>query len=134
MCHLKEGDYFGEGALRTNSKRAATITASGPVTLLTLNRQKFSELFGGDKLQVKFAKRVAVSAEAYDAEKEHQASVPKDAMKKKTAEQKQFILEVVKRNILFKNLDLAQCSEIVDEMWLKQVNPGVSIIRQGKAH
>ena len=43
LCELKKGDYFGEAALRTNSKRAATITAKTDTLCLTLNRQKFSE-------------------------------------------------------------------------------------------
>jgi CRP-like cAMP-binding protein len=52
LCELKKGDYFGEGALRSNSKRAATISARGPCTCLTLSRARFKALLGDDKLQV----------------------------------------------------------------------------------
>lgn len=83
-------------------------------------------------VQVKFAKRVAVSAEAYDPQKEARSHVPKNAVRDKTPEQKQAILEVIKRNILFKNLDLQQCSEIVDQMWLRRVAKQQDIIRQGE--
>ena len=40
------GDTFGERALLKNEVRAATCTASGPVTVLYLNRENFNALLG----------------------------------------------------------------------------------------
>ncbi len=129
LCQLKQGDYFGEGALRTSAKRAATIVSKGASVCLTLNRHKFKELFGERKIE--FAKRLAVSSEKFDASKESSNSIPKNAVKEKTSKQRNHILEVIRRNVLFKELDVNQCGQIVNEMWLRQVEVGTSIIKQG---
>jgi CRP-like cAMP-binding protein len=60
LATLKPFDYFGERAMQTGAKRAATIAAVGRCTLLVMTRDKFEELFGKQKLNVKFAKRTAV--------------------------------------------------------------------------
>lgn len=78
-----------------------------------------------------FAKRVGVSAEVYEGASAPTSGAPSEQAKQKTDEQRKAILEVMVRNMLFKNLDTAQCEAIVDEMWLKDVQKGVSVIRQG---
>jgi hypothetical protein len=40
------GDYFGEIALLTNRSRACTVTAVGPVKVLTLQRKTFNRVMG----------------------------------------------------------------------------------------
>eukprot|EP00753_Platysulcus_tardus_P016257 PLAT5565.1.p1 GENE.PLAT5565.1~~PLAT5565.1.p1 ORF type:complete len:720 (-),score=419.53 PLAT5565.1:286-2445(-) len=44
--HLTRGDFFGEKALLTEEKRAATILATTPVTCLSMNRTDFVALLG----------------------------------------------------------------------------------------
>jgi len=43
---LTEGDFFGELALLNSDKRAATVTATAPTTVLTLTRAQFTRLLG----------------------------------------------------------------------------------------
>jgi CRP-like cAMP-binding protein len=134
LCQLTRHDYFGERALiEANSKRAATIAAIGPLICFVMNREKFVELFGKDKLNVTFAKRTAVSAETYDPKKEQKESsiVVSAADRAKSADQKAMILNVVRSSLLFQNLDAQQQEKVVDEMWLKTVNTGETIIKQG---
>lgn len=131
LCELAKGEYFGEAALLSKCTRLATITAIQPTTCLTLDRSKFSELFQNKVLKVNFAKRVGVSAEVYEGASAPTSGAPSEQAKQKTDEQRKAILEVMVRNMLFKNLDTAQCEAIVDEMWLKDVQKGVSVIRQG---
>jgi len=132
LCKLQKGDYFGEGALLTNSARAATIQSVSPVCVLCLDRQQFQTLFGEKRLAINFAKRKAVSAEPYNPEKENKEQhIPKDAFQTKNAEQKQLILNVVQKNILFGKMSLEQKDKIVEHMWLKQVSKGTSVIKQG---
>jgi len=45
---LSMGDYFGERALIKKEKRAATIVAKTSVKMLTLLKQEFTELIGGE--------------------------------------------------------------------------------------
>eukprot|EP00462_Mataza_sp_D1_P016699 CAMPEP_0175156706 /NCGR_PEP_ID=MMETSP0087-20121206/21765_1 /TAXON_ID=136419 /ORGANISM="Unknown Unknown, Strain D1" /LENGTH=787 /DNA_ID=CAMNT_0016444173 /DNA_START=31 /DNA_END=2394 /DNA_ORIENTATION=+ len=131
LAKLQPSDYFGEKALLNDTPRAASVRADGPCVVLSLDRKKFVNLFGQSKLKVKFGKRVGVSAETHDPNAPRTSSVPSDAVRTKTAAQRAVILEVVKRNILFKSLDLSQCNTIVDEMWRKVVSEGTSIIKQG---
>lgn len=44
--YTKPGDYFGERSLIKNQVRAATVTASGPVVVLFLDRSAFINLLG----------------------------------------------------------------------------------------
>jgi len=43
---LTRGDFFGELALLSSDKRAATVTAVNPVTVLSLKRDEFTRLLG----------------------------------------------------------------------------------------
>eukprot|EP00457_Paulinella_chromatophora_P001185 gb/GEZN01001187.1/.p1 GENE.gb/GEZN01001187.1/~~gb/GEZN01001187.1/.p1 ORF type:complete len:817 (-),score=181.49 gb/GEZN01001187.1/:268-2718(-) len=56
VARYKAGDYFGERALVTNDKRAATVTTVGPVDCLYLDRTSFTQLLG--PLQDIFSERV----------------------------------------------------------------------------
>ena len=60
---LKSGDYLGERALLNSAPRAATVTAIVPTTCLFWSADNFFKLFTRSHLNIKFAKRVAVSAE-----------------------------------------------------------------------
>jgi CRP-like cAMP-binding protein len=41
LAVLKEGEFFGEMALMTREVRSATVRASGPVRVLTVDRKRF---------------------------------------------------------------------------------------------
>ena len=43
---LTRGDFFGELALLSSDKRAATVTATKPTTVLSLKRDEFTRLLG----------------------------------------------------------------------------------------
>ena len=43
---LARGDFFGELALLSSDKRAATVTATKPTRLLSLKRDEFTRLLG----------------------------------------------------------------------------------------
>ena len=51
ICKLGKGDSFGEQALYVTSKRAASVVADEPVTLLSLGRDNLTKILG-DKIQV----------------------------------------------------------------------------------
>lgn len=126
---LGPGEYFGETALLSEVKRTATIEAEDDVIALTLDRHKFSDLFSKKKLNVTFAKRVAISSEAHDQTEEEAKSHSNIA---KTAEKRQLVLDAVRQNMLFKNLEESQQLLVVDQMWLQDVKMGQSIIKQGE--
>ncbi|CAN6665367.1 cAMP-dependent protein kinase regulatory subunit [Trichomonascus vanleenenianus] len=46
VAKLKKGDYFGEIALLNDSPRQATVTATGPLKLVTLGKSGFQRLLG----------------------------------------------------------------------------------------
>lgn len=58
---LRSGDFFGEAALISNNKRAATVTAQGDCVMLCLDRDSFIKIFGNKLNQ--FVKRNAITAE-----------------------------------------------------------------------
>lgn len=47
LCHLEEGDFFGEIALLNRGVRTATVTARSLVVLLSVSRPVFDELLVG---------------------------------------------------------------------------------------
>ena len=57
---LKRADFFGELALISADKRAATVTAVAPTTVLTLTREQFTRLLGPLQASVS-----AAGSEAY---------------------------------------------------------------------
>ena len=45
LARLRPGDYFGEMAVLTGEPRSASVMALGDVTLVTMDREAFAELF-----------------------------------------------------------------------------------------
>ena len=132
LCVLKSADYFGEQALVNNSKRMATITAhNGDTTCLTLNRERFHQLFNSDRLNITFVKRAAVSAETYDPTvKTSASSIPDEALVK-TPAQKSMLINVANNSLLFASLNGEQRSAVVDQMYIKSVAANTAVITQG---
>lgn len=129
LGRLKAGDYFGEVALLSSTRRGATVSALTDLDCLYLRRQDFTEMFGSHRLNVQFAKRKAVSSERVP--ENYTPSVPVGAQKEKDGKTKQLILNAVKFNVLFMNLSSAHQSMIVDEMYQMSVRKGVAVITQG---
>jgi len=134
IAQLGPGDYFGEAALLSDSARLASVLAADKVSVLSLTRDKFNELFksGNKKLKVAFAKRMAVSADTA-SNKNYTASIPAGATKTKTEAVKQFILGAVQYNVLFMNLTPEHTRALIDEMYKTEIKEGVSAIVQGDA-
>lgn len=126
---LKAGDFFGETALINNKKRGATVTALVRVTCWYLTRDNFNSLFGSEKLNVRFAKRKAVSAEKRT---NYTPTMPAGATKAKSPGTRSLILAAVKDNVLFMNLDKDHKNKIIDEMYRMEVKNGTSVIVQGE--
>ena len=134
LCLLKTYDYMGETALQSSAnRRMATITATKETVCFTMERSKFSALFGKDKLNVTFAKRQAVSAETYtpDAQSNVKHTEVSAADRHKSTKQRDMILAVVKTSILFNALNPEQQASVVDTMWLKKCTQQETVIRQG---
>jgi len=129
LGRLKKGDFFGETALITSSRRGATVRALGDVKCFYLDRKSFHSLFGKDRLNIQFAKRKAISAEQTSST--YTPQIPQNAVKKKTAEVRKLILGAVKFNVMFMGLDLEHQQKIVDQMYRTEVKKGTSIIKQG---
>lgn len=133
ISRLKSGDYFGETAIqhRNDYQRGATISALGSCVCYSIEIVTFRQMFG-DKLNVNVSKRTAVSAEAYNPDSKQTGSmVPPDADRSKTDEQRQSILAAIRSSMLFSQLSSDQQNQVVDEMWLRPVPQGQSIITQG---
>jgi len=128
IAQLKKGDYFGEKALLTNEPRGATVRAKGKCVCLTLDREQFVKLFGAT-FNIQFAKRQGISAESGAHVQVY--VVPANAVRKKTNEQRARIFKALKSNVIFGHIDDEQHKRIVDEMWLKDIAAGTSIIKQG---
>lgn len=70
VFHYKEGNFFGERALLENQKRAATVRATTPVTVLSLDRATFVELLGDvDMLRKQIENQNQINAELQKLEK-----------------------------------------------------------------
>jgi len=133
LARLKEGDFFGETALLTNAKRAASVTAIGATQCLYLERALFMEIFGPHRLNVQFAKRKAVAAEKADTlnNQTYVSKIPSNAVKEKDAATTSLNLGAMKDNVLFMNLDNEHKQQVVAEMWRSEVKEGESVIKQG---
>ena len=46
VARLQEGHYFGEISLLTSKARQATVTASGPLDVLSMDRKTFKRVMG----------------------------------------------------------------------------------------
>uniref|UniRef100_A0A6A7G739 cGMP-dependent protein kinase n=1 Tax=Hirondellea gigas TaxID=1518452 RepID=A0A6A7G739_9CRUS len=131
LAHLERNDYFGETALTSEEPRGATVAAEGTLVCLKLGKSAFTSLFGGQRLNVQFAKRNAISAEVFEAQAMAMDTEKRD--REKGNETKELIRDAVTKNILFANLDVVQLTEIVDAMYRKNVPSGDTIITQGES-
>jgi len=76
---LAMGDYFGERALIKREKRAATIVAKTSVNMLTLSKQDFTELVGGEIFRKKLTSYeiVPISEDVKVEDEEAKDSAPR---------------------------------------------------------
>lgn len=134
VAQLGKGDYFGEAALLSDSKRLASVVAIQLTKVLSLSRDKFNELFKSDGKTVKvaFAKRMAVS-DAHTTTKDWKGKMPTGATKDKSETTKQFILGAVQYNVLFMNLSPEHTRALIDEMYKTEIKAGTNAIVQGDA-
>lgn len=130
LAVLHTGDYFGEAALINNSTRGATVTATGNVKCLYLDRKSFNTLFSRDRLNVQFVKRKAISAENND--KSGVFRPPADAVKTKDAKTFELLRRAVQSNILFLDLSPEHTTRILSEMYRREIKAGTDIITQGE--
>lgn len=128
---LKTGDYLGERALLDGGGgvRAATVTAIAATTCLYWSKEAFYKLFTKSQLNIRFAKRVAISAENMGSAQSF--SAPANAVRKKTSKQIDMIKEVMYANVLFRGLDEDHLKKVIDEMYLVEFKPGQVPIKQG---
>ena len=135
IAQLKEGDFFGETALINNAKRGASVSAgTAGVEVLYLEKKNFDSLFGADRLNVQFAKRQAVSAEKQSVgggSSAAAASAAAGGVTEKSVESIKLIHATISGNILFLNLDPDLLSQIISQMYRKEIPAGTNAIVQG---
>jgi cAMP-dependent protein kinase regulator len=78
-----------------------------------------------------YGRRKSVSAEGYDPEADEDDEEDDRIVHGKTDEQRQRLINVVEKMLLFKSLDSDQMSQILDAMFEKVVEPGENIIVEG---
>jgi cGMP-dependent protein kinase len=125
VASLKQGDYFGEGALLWDEPRAATITAETTLSTLKITREKFQSLGLNEKLQ--FANRKAVGGGGGRA-LETKAPSPK------TPEERKLMSTALKANENLQtmvSLDDGKIKELTDAAWKETVTAGKMIIEEG---
>jgi len=137
IARLKEGDFFGEAALLNDSKRGATVVADVDTRCYFLERQQFNDLLGSDKLNVKFAKRQAISAEKMTVfqsnnNNNNRSLAPANAVREKTPETINLLQAALAENVLFRELQPEHRNKIIAEMWKSDVKAGVRAITQGE--
>lgn len=125
VASLKASDYFGEQALINKTQRDATVVASGDLVCLKLDSANFQSL---RKLNVRFAKRGAISAESLSLLRR---KIFKDRIRKKSAETRDFLRDSLRSHMLFSELGESQHQRIVDEMYRIKVAKGTKLIVQG---
>lgn len=130
LGRLGTGDYFGEAGLLSNAPRGATVTATTTVDTFYLEKKKFDSTFSKDKLNVHFAKRMAVSAEKTTTP-QSVPKIPKDAVKTKTPAQQDLIMKAIQDNVLFMPLKDEHKRNVVAEMYRHAFKKGTDAIRQG---
>eukprot|EP00928_Gymnodinium_smaydae_P026769 TRINITY_DN2091_c0_g2_i1.p1 TRINITY_DN2091_c0_g2~~TRINITY_DN2091_c0_g2_i1.p1 ORF type:complete len:783 (+),score=222.21 TRINITY_DN2091_c0_g2_i1:297-2351(+) len=125
VATLKDGDYFGEGALLKDEARTASIIAKTDVKALKITRESFMKLGLNTKLE--FPKRAAVGG---GAAKEPPIKPPVS----KTPEERAMMTEALKKNEnlnTIMNMDDAKCSQMIDLMWTDTVEANTAIITEG---
>ena len=132
IAALKEGDFFGETALINNAKRGASVSAGvGGVEVLYLEKKNFDSLFGAERLNVQFAKRQAVSAEKHSVGASSSQTPAAGGATEKSVESIKLIHATISGNILFLNLDPDLLSQIISQMYRKEIPAGTNAIVQG---
>lgn len=126
---LKDGDYFGEMALQNNQPRGATVRAITDVSTFFMHRDEFHRIFTDSN--VKFAKRVAISAETQKG-REGEYKLPPNAVTTKDINTTILILKAVKGNVLFSGLDREARAKVVVEMYRVDMKAGETPIHQGE--
>jgi CRP-like cAMP-binding protein len=126
---LKDGDYFGEMALQNNQPRGATVRALTDASTFFMHRDEFHRIFTDSN--VKFAKRVAISAETQKG-REGDYKLPANAVTTKDINTTILILEAVKTNVLFSGLDRETRTKVVVEMYRLDIKTGEVPIQQGE--
>lgn len=81
--------------------------------------------------QRNYSRRKSVSAEGYDPEEDDDDDEEDRIVHGKTDEQRQRLINVVEKMLLFKSLDSDQMSQVLDAMFEKCVEPGEKIIVEG---
>jgi len=128
VAKLKQGDYFGEGALLHNEVRNATVQSASALETISITRERFDEL--GFRQYVKFARRVAVGAQGEDKNKD--LSMPVEY--EKEAQDQMIISNAVRKN---KNLmtvialDEAKIKKIVLAAQKEEIAKGSTVISEG---
>mmetsp|Transcript_17735 Transcript_17735/g.26566 ORF Transcript_17735/g.26566 Transcript_17735/m.26566 type:complete len:756 (-) Transcript_17735:132-2399(-) len=128
VARLKEGDYFGEGALLNRAPRGASVVAAEESILLTWKREAFKKLF--PTLNVNFAKRMAISAED-DLLGASRFKPPQEAKRKKSKGVSIKIASVMTENPMFMALTDHVINDVIKAMYKLTIKKGHSPIEQG---
>jgi len=129
VAQLKQGDYFGETALLSTSKRNATVRAiCGDLITLSLDSSTFKTLFQG--LNVKLAKRKGIT-ETLKSENPPDMMIDDHDTSKSEQEILQ-ILDVLNACVLFQRFDMDQKKQFADLMWCKPFGPNEDICKKGE--
>jgi len=132
VAELSGGDYFGEQALLDkDNTRNATVTCITDVLVLVTNREVFSKLINkkkDGKARFQKKKRQAVLTAWRDDEKD---DIPENAFTDKDEKMRSWLVECVKDNLMFMDLDLEQKQTVINKMYLEKIPKGTEIITQG---
>lgn len=129
VAELGKGDYCGEQALLSATKRNATIRANCMVDTLVLSREGFESILKDSK--VRFAKREAKRrAIAMENLENFQIDSSKDT--NKTPEEVEWLLECIHDNLLFENLNIDQQRVLVKHMYKETIKKDEDLITQGE--
>eukprot|EP00698_Gefionella_okellyi_P006725 TRINITY_DN160_c0_g1_i2.p1 TRINITY_DN160_c0_g1~~TRINITY_DN160_c0_g1_i2.p1 ORF type:complete len:1135 (+),score=246.60 TRINITY_DN160_c0_g1_i2:490-3405(+) len=146
---LSSGNYFGELALLAHEPRAASVVANGKLKVACLSAEAFERLIpdnvrasmrleagsytksASPQLQElrRAGRRVGVSAEA-DQFSDRTATASR-VYHDKELEDIEAITLVLKRNLLFKDLDQEHLSAVIDSMYKCEFNDEDVVIQQG---
>merc|ERR1719461_657061 len=132
VANLEAGDYFGEQALLDkDNRRNATVTCVTDVVVLVTNRDIFNTLINkkkDGKARFKKKKRQAVLTAWKDDEK---SDIPDNAYTEKDAKMREWLVDCVKDNLMFMDLDRDMKLTVINKMYLEKIPKGTKIINQG---